>query len=99
MGLIEYDNIRQLLIEGNTLTVYGIDRLIPIIRNINELKLNTLTIQQGYEENIFSDSGDVYYITSDDTMFDFTDSDWNKAWNDALNYEINWLQSEREEGQ
>ena len=39
-----------------------------------------------------------YYMTSDDTMFDFTDSDWSKAWTDALNYEINWLQSERKEG-
>ena len=62
----DYDNIRQILIEGNAITVYGMDRLIPIIRNINELKLNTLKIQQGYEENIFSDSGDVYYIKLDE---------------------------------
>ena len=67
----EYDNIRQVLIEGNALTVYGIDRLIPNIRNINELKLNTLTIQQGYEENIFSDSGDVYYIKLDETTLKY----------------------------
>ena len=67
----EYENIRQILIEGNTLTVYGIDRLIPIIRNINELKLNTLTIQQGYEENIFSDSEDVYYIKLDDATLKY----------------------------
>ena len=67
----EYDNIRQLLIEGNTLTVYGVDRLIPIIRNINELKLNTLTIQQGYEENMFSDSGDVYYIKLDEATLKY----------------------------
>lgn len=67
----EYDNIRQILIEGNALTVYGIDRLIPIIRNINELKLNTLTIQQGYEENIFSDSGDVYYIKLDEATLKY----------------------------
>ena len=67
----EYDNIRQVLIEGNALTVYGIDRLIPIIRNINELKLNTLTIQQGYEENIFSDSGDVYYIKLDEATLKY----------------------------
>ena len=39
-----------------------------------------------------------YYMTSDDTMFDFTDSGWTQVWADALNYEINWLQSEREEG-
>ena len=67
----EYDNIRQLLIEGNALTVYGIDRLIPIIRNINELKLNTLKIQQGYEENMFSDSGDVYYIKLDEATLKY----------------------------
>ena len=67
----EYDNIRQVLIEGNALTVYGIDRLIPIIRNINELKLNTLTIQQGYEENMFSDSGDVYYIKLDEATLKY----------------------------
>ena len=67
----EYDNIRQVLIEGNTLTVYGIDRLIPIIRNINELKLNTLKIQQGYEENMFSDSGDVYYIKLDEATLKY----------------------------
>ena len=67
----DYDNIRQLLIEGNALTVYGMDRLIPIIRNINELKLNTLTIQQGYEENIFSDSGDVYYIKLDEATLKY----------------------------
>ena len=67
----DYDNIRQLLIEGNALTVYGVDRLIPIIRNINELKLNTLTIQQGYEENIFSDSGDVYYIKLDEATLKY----------------------------
>ena len=67
----EYDNIRQVLIEGNALTVYGIDKLIPIIRNINELKLNTLTIQQGYEENMFSDSGDVYYIKLDEATLKY----------------------------
>ena len=67
----EYDNIRQVLIEGNALTVYGMDRLIPIIRNINELKLNTLTIQQGYEENMFSDSGDVYYIKLDEATLKY----------------------------
>ena len=67
----EYDNIRQVLIEGNALTVYGIDRLIPIIRNINELKLNTLKIQQGYEENMFSDSGDVYYIKLDEATLKY----------------------------
>ena len=67
----DYDNIRQLLIEGNALTVYGVDRLIPIIRNINELKLNTLKIQQGYEENIFSDSGDVYYIKLDEATLKY----------------------------
>ena len=67
----EYDNIRQMLIEGNALTVYGMDRLIPIIRNINELKLNTLTIQQGYEENMFSDSGDVYYIKLDEATLKY----------------------------
>ena len=67
----EYDNIRQVLIEGNTLTVYGMDRLIPIIRNINELKLNTLTIQQGYEENMFSDSEDVYYIKLDEATLKY----------------------------
>ena len=67
----EYENIRQVLIEGNALTVYGIDRLIPIIRNINELKLNTLTIQQGYEENIFSDSEDVYYIKLDEATLKY----------------------------
>ena len=67
----EYDNIKQVLIEGNALTVYGIDRLIPIIRNINELKLNTLTIQQGYEENMFSDSGDVYYIKLDEATLKY----------------------------
>ena len=67
----EYDNIRQLLIEGNTLTVYGMDRLIPIIRNINELKLNTLMIQQGYEENMFSDSEDVYYIKLDEATLKY----------------------------
>lgn len=64
---INYKSVGELLIEGNIITVYGIDRLIPIIQNINELKLNTLTIQQGYEENMFSDSGDVYYIKLDDT--------------------------------
>jgi hypothetical protein len=69
--IINYDNIRQLLIEGNALTVYGMDRLIPIIRNINELKLNTLTIQQGYEENMFSDSGDVYYIKLDEATLKY----------------------------
>ena len=67
----DYDNIRQVLIEGNALTVYGIDRLIPIIRNINELKLNTLKIQQGYEENMFSDSGDVYYIKLDEATLKY----------------------------
>ena len=67
----EYDNIRQILIEGNSLTVYGIDRLIPIIHNINELKLNTLTIQQGWEENMFSDSGDVYYIKLDEATLKY----------------------------
>ena len=67
----DYDNIRQILIEGNALTVYGMDRLIPIIRNINELKLNTLKIQQGYEENIFSDSGDVYYIKLDEATLKY----------------------------
>ena len=67
----EYDNIKQVLIEGNTLTIYGIDKLIPIIRNINELKLNTLTIQQGYEENMFSDSGDVYYIKLDEATLKY----------------------------
>ena len=67
----DYDNIRQLLIEGNALTVYGVDRLIPIIRNINKLKLNTLTIQQGYEENMFSDSGDVYYIKLDEATLKY----------------------------
>ena len=67
----DYDNIRQLLIEGNALTVYGIDKLIPIIRNINELKLNTLTIQQGYEENMFSDSNDVYYIKLDEATLKY----------------------------
>ena len=67
----EYDNIRQVLIEGNALTVYGMDRLIPIIRNINELKLNTLTIQQGYEENMFSDSEDVYYIKLDEATLKY----------------------------
>lgn len=67
----EYDNIRQILIEGNALTVYGMDRLIPIIRNINELKLNTLKIQQGYEENMFSDSGDVYYIKLDEATLKY----------------------------
>ena len=67
----EYDNIRQVLIEGNALTVYGVDRLIPIIRNINELKLNTLTIQQGYEENMFSDSNDVYYIKLDEATLKY----------------------------
>lgn len=69
--IINYDNIRQLLIEGNALTVYGMDRLIPIIRNINELKLNTLTIQQGYEENMFSDSNDVYYIKLDEATLKY----------------------------
>ena len=69
--ITNYDNIRQLLIEGNALTVYGMDRLIPIIRNINELKLNTLTIQQGYEENIFSDSEDVYYIKLDEATLKY----------------------------
>ena len=67
----EYDNIRQVLIEGNALTVYGMDRLIPIIRNINELKLNTLKIQQGYEENMFSDSEDVYYIKLDEATLKY----------------------------
>ena len=67
----EYENIRQVLIEGNALTVYGMDRLIPIIRNINELKLNTLMIQQGYEENMFSDSEDVYYIKLDEATLKY----------------------------
>ena len=67
----EYDNIRQVLIEGNALTVYGMDRLIPIIRNINELKLNTLKIQQGYEDNMFSDSEDVYYIKLDEATLKY----------------------------
>ena len=69
--IINYKSIRELLIEGNTLTVYGIDKLIPIIRNINELKLNTLTIQQGYEENMFSDSGVVYYIKLDEATLKY----------------------------
>ena len=69
--IINYDNIRQLLIKGNALTVYGMDRLIPIIRNINELKLNTLKIQQGYEEDMFSDSGDVYYIKLDEATLKY----------------------------
>lgn len=69
--IINYKSIRELLIEGNVLTVYGMDRLIPIIRNINELKLNTLTIQQGYEDNMFLDSGDVYYIKLDEATLKY----------------------------
>lgn len=70
----KWDNIKDLLTRGKILKVYGIENLIPIIKNINELKLNTLMIQQGYEENMFSSIGDVYYIKLDDKTLRYYDN-------------------------
>ena len=37
-----------------------------------------------------------YYMTSDDTLFEFTDGNMNDAWKNAILHEIEWLESEKE---
>ena len=37
-----------------------------------------------------------YYMTSDDTIFEFTDGNMNDAWKAAILHEIKWLESEKE---
>lgn len=39
----------------------------------------------------------MYYMTSDNTIFNFTSQNNDEVWKDAFLYEIKWLESEREE--
>ena len=38
----------------------------------------------------------MYYMTSDDTIFKFTDDNKDEVWKDAQLHEIEWLEKERE---
>ena len=38
----------------------------------------------------------MYYMTSDDTIFKFTDDNKDEVWKDAQFHEIEWLEKERE---
>lgn len=38
----------------------------------------------------------MYYMTSDNTTFEFTNDNKNEVWKDAQLHEIEWLESEKE---
>ena len=38
----------------------------------------------------------MYYMTSDDTIFKFTDDNMDEVWKDAQLHEIEWLESEKQ---
>lgn len=38
----------------------------------------------------------MYYMTSDSTIFEFTNDNIKEVWKDAILHEIEWLESEKE---
>ena len=39
----------------------------------------------------------MYYMTSDDTIFKFTDDNMDEVWKDVQLHEIEWMESEMED--
>lgn len=59
--------------------------------------LNSLTDKEYVDMSIthHTSTEPMYYMTSDDTMFEFTHETDIEAWEEAVAYELYWLKSEK----